>query len=271
MRLPKLIETLTRTPLLMTPGSVDTILSILQSDHQFRAARDGVDYCGEAVDLEQMTIEDGLAIIPVKGPLGIGLDKFEKGAGATDYADIMADIAAANENPQVQNILLMMDTPGGMMGGLPECSDAISESEKPIYAFIPPGATVASAGMWLAASCAGRFLSPSAQAGSIGVYCAYSDLSGLAAQRGIKVKVFSSGTYKGMGVPGTSLTPEQEDYLQNSVLELAEEFYEHIRSNLGDIPDDAMQGQMFRAQEAVKLGFADDIVKGLDALKEFLS
>ena len=272
MRLPKIIETLTRTPLLMTPDHVETILALLQSDHGFRAAREGVDYCGSAVELEQMTIEEGLAMIPVKGPLGCNLDPFEKGAGCTDYGDIMADLQAANEDPQVQNILLIMDTPGGMMGGLLECADAIAESEKPVYAFVPPGGTVASSGMWLAAVCSGCFLSPSAQAGSIGVYCAYTDVSELAKQRGIKVKVFSSGTYKGMGVPGTSLTPAQEDYLQNSVLEMAQEFYDHIRAHLGeDIPEEAMQGQMFRAAEAVRIGFANDIVKSLDELKTFLS
>src|ERR1017187_9626170 len=97
MRLPKLLETLTRTPLLMTPGSVDSILTLfnqhaLLSRADFQAARDGKDFCGNAVELEQMTVEDALAIIPVKGPLGIGLDAFEKGAGATDYADIMADV-----------------------------------------------------------------------------------------------------------------------------------------------------------------------------------
>jgi len=95
MRLPKLLETLTRSPLLMTPGAAESCIALLQSSHEMRAAREGADYCGGAVDLEQMTIEDSLAIIPVKGPLGIGLDKFEKGAGATDYADIMADIEAA--------------------------------------------------------------------------------------------------------------------------------------------------------------------------------
>lgn len=270
MRLPKLIETLTRTPLLMTPAHVDTILNLLGSDHSFRAAREGVDYCGKAVEMEQMTVENAVAMIPVKGPLGCNLDSFEKGAGCTDYADIMADIESANADPNVQNILLVMDTPGGMMGGLPECADAISESGKPVYAYVAPGGTVASAGMWLAAACSGRFIAPSAKAGSIGVYCAYTDMSARAAEMGIKVKVFSSGTYKGMGVPGTSLTADQEAYLQDEVMTLADEFYQHIRANLGDIPDEAMQGQMFSAQDAVKLGFADDIVKNLDAVKTFL-
>ncbi|MEN6533357.1 MAG: S49 family peptidase [Bryobacteraceae bacterium] len=275
MRLPKLLETLTRTPLLIMPSSGDSILTLfnqhaLMSRDDFRAAREGKDYCGEAVELEQMTVEDALAMIPVKGPLGIGLDAFEKGAGATDYLDIMADIAAANENPQVENGVLVFDTPGGMFGGLPECADAIASSEKPMYAYVPPGGRVASAGMYLAAACSGRFLSPSSQAGSIGVYCAYTDLSEMAKQRGIAIKVFSSGIYKGMGVPGTSLTAEQEEYLQNEVMTLAKDFYDHIRGNLGEVPDDAMQGQMFRAAEAVALGFADEIVESLDELKAFL-
>jgi ClpP class serine protease len=275
MRLPKLLETLTRTPLLMTPASVESILTLFQqhalmSRTDFNATREGKDFCGDAVELEQMTIEDSLAIIPIKGPLGCDLDAFEKGAGATDYADIVSDIASANENPAVQNILLCMDTPGGMWGGLVECANAITESEKPVYAFVPPGGVVASAGMYLAAACSGRFLSPSSQAGSIGVYCAYLDLSKMAEKQGIKVKVFSSGTYKGMGIHGTELSEEQEEYLQGEVMELADEFYQHIRSNLGNIPDDAMRGQMFRAPEAVKLGFADDVVNGLDELKNYL-
>lgn len=275
MKLPKLLETLTRTPLLITPASADALLTLFHqhatlSAADYQAARKGVDHCGDNVELEQMTLEDGLAMIPVKGPLGVGLDRFEKGAGATDYLDIMADLETAFEADTVENILLVMDTPGGMMGGLVECARAIEDSPKPVYAYVPPGGMVASAGMWLAASCAGRFLSPSAQAGSIGVYCAYLDLSAMAEKKGIKVKVFSSGAYKGMGVPGTSLTTEQEDYLQRQVMELADEFYAHIRARLGDVPDAALQGQMFRAAEAVRLGFADDIVPTLETVKSFL-
>lgn len=275
MRPDKLLQVLTRTPLLMEPGAAESILTLfhqhsLLSRADFRAAREGKDFCGAKVELEQMEIENGLALIPVKGPLGVGLDAFEKGAGATDYKDIMDDLADANDDDRVQNILLVMDTPGGMWGGLLECARAIDESEKPVYAFVPAGGTVASAGMYLAAACAGRFLSPSASAGSIGVYCAYLDLSQMAEQRGIKVKLFTSGIYKGMGLPGTSLTPAQEVLLQTEVEELAGLFYDHIRANLGDVPDEAMQGQMFRAADAVKLGFADEIVKDVEEVAGWL-
>ena len=275
MRLAKLHEILYRTPLLMKPETMESILTIFHQHatmerDDFKAAREGKDWCGNQVELEQMTVEGNLAMIPVKGPLGIGLDAFEKGAGATDYADIMEDIQNANGNPKVENILLVMDTPGGMWGGLLQCTAAIADSEKPVYCFVPAGGMTASAGMFLAAACAGRFLSPSSQAGSIGVYCAFLDTSKIAEGRGYKIKVFSSGTYKGMGFPGTSLTAEQEALLQAQVMDLAQEFYDHIRANLGDVPDESMQGQMFRAGEAVKLGFADEVVKDMDTLKAFL-
>lgn len=276
MKFPKLLETLTRKPLLMTPGSVESILTLFEQ-HQslsaadFRAAREGRDMCGGKVELEQMTIEGALAMIPVKGPLGIGLDAFEKGAGATDYADVIEDIAAANENSEVANILGVFDTPGGMWGGLIEATRAIKNSAKPFYVYVPPGGTCASAGMYLAAAARGRFISPSSQLGSIGVYCAYTDYTDAAAKRGVKVKMFSSGKYKGMGVPGTSLSVDQEEHLQSQVMELAEEFYEHMRKNLGDIPDAAMQGQMFRAEQSVQLGFANEIVPDLATLKHFLA
>jgi len=275
MRLAKLHEILYRTPLLMKPETMESILTIFQqhatlNKDDFQAAREGKDWCGNNVELEQMTIDGTLAMIPVKGPLGIGLDAFEKGAGATDYQDIMDDIETANGNPKVENILLVMDTPGGMWGGLLECAAAIQDSEKPVYCFVPAGGMVASAGIFLAAVCAGIFLSPSSQAGSVGVYCAFIDTSKIAESRGYKIKVFSSGTYKGMGFPGTSLSTEQEDLLQTQVMDMAEEFYDHMRANRGEIPDDAMQGQMFRASEAVKLGFADEVIKDLDTLKEFL-
>jgi signal peptide peptidase SppA len=277
MKYPQILETLTTTPLLVTPGAADALRQMFEqhatmSAADFKAAREGTGPCGEAVELDQMTIENGLACIPVNGPLGIRLGSFEKGAGAVDYLDIMADINTAAADPTVQNILLYFDSPGGMMSGLPETGQMIADCAKPIYAFVPAGGLCASAAYWLAACCDGIFACPSAQIGSIGVYCAYMDLSKMAADKGIKVKVFSSGIYKGMGIPGTSLSAEQEAYLQDSVMQLAAEFYDHVTScREGAVPDEAMQGQTFRAEEAVDNGLVDDVIQNEDTMKSFLS
>jgi ClpP class serine protease len=280
MRPHEIYETLTSTPLFIAPATVDSLITLFlqhakMDRAEFHAAREGLNPCGQSVELEQMTIEGSLAIIPAKGPMATRLGKFEKGAGATDYNDIISDIEKANEmaatDGKIQNIVILGDTPGGTYGGVVECADAIASSDLPVYWYCPAGGQTSSAGMYLAAACAGRFAAPSSSWGSIGVVCAIKDLSAQAAAFGIKVRVFSSGIYKGMGIPGTPLTDEQAAFLQENVLQLAQGFYDHIRSNLGDVPDEAMQGQSFYAPEAVKIGLADEVVKDLDALKEFLS
>ena len=83
---------------------------------------------------------------------------------------------------------------------------------------------------------------------------------------GVKVKVFNSGIYKGMGTPGTSLTPQQEVFLQQRVISLAEMFYAHITECRGQIAAADMQGQTFKGEEALAKGFIDDLMPDLDAL-----
>lgn len=276
MKYPQLLELLTRTPLLITPGARDSLLTLFESHAtlsaaEFAATRQGTGVCGETIDLESMTIdEDGIAHIPIGGPLGLRLGGFEKGAGAVDFLDIQKDLADAQDDPAVKAAILHFDSPGGTVSGTPETADAIDAFDKPIYAF-SAGGTIASAAYWLAAATDGIWVTRSAVVGSIGVYTAYLDLSAMAAQRGIKVKMFSSGVYKGMGAPGTSLSRAQEKYIQESVMSIAEDFYNHVRARRNDVPDEAMQGQVFRGNEAIKAGLVDKIVADINPLLAHLS
>src|SRR5208283_793154 len=106
-----------------------------------------IDSCGEAVELDQMEVIDGIAHIPIGGPIGRGLGKFEKGAGAVDVADIGDDIDQAEEDPDVASILLDMDSPGGMFAGTAELGDRILQVEKPIYAYT--SGLMCSAAYWI--------------------------------------------------------------------------------------------------------------------------
>lgn len=274
MKLAKILSTLNSEPLLCADGYRTTLLELFKqhselSGPEFRSARTGMAKSGSLLDVEQMEVEDGLAIIPVGGPIGMGLGEFEKGAGAVDVDDIAAEIDDAESNDEVSAIILNFDTPGGMVTGTPELGQKILSVEKPIYAFTR--GQLASAGYWLAASCDGIIATPSADIGCIGVCMSFMDLSKLADMAGIKVKVFGSGDYKGMGTPGTSLTPKQEMFLQQRTMDLADMFYSHVRSQRGQIDDGDMQGQSFKGQQAMDRGFVDDLMPNLDALKSFLS
>ena len=262
-----------REPVLMEAGAVEGLLRLFEEHRtgreqslltsaatiEERAAREGVGTCGERVELEQMEVYDGVAHVPICGPLGRGLGKFEKGAGATDFGDVCDDLDAAEENPEVRAVLLDIDSPGGSWNGTPECADRISACQVPVYAF--SGGQIMSAAYWLACATEGIFITRSAGVGAIGVYSSYTDVSEACAKAGARVQVFSSGKYKGAGVPGTSLSREQAEFLQARILEMASAFYAHVHGTRPDVEDGDMQGQWFVGESAVKRGLVDGVVR----------
>ncbi len=237
------------------------------SDDQ--AAREGKDYwSGQPIDLPQMEVVDGIARIPIMGPIGRGLDDYDKGYGATDVGDVEDDLDDAEDDETVRAILLDIDSPGGMVAGTPELADRITAVNKPIYAF--SGGLICSAAYWLASACDGIFATRSADIGCIGVYSAFYDYSEMAKQMGIKVQVFSSGLYKGMGTRGTALSEKQAAFLQGRIMEIAGMFYDQVRNSRGDVADEDMQGQWFKGAAAADKGLIDQMVVDDEEVMELL-
>lgn len=274
MRLAQIHSILRSEPLFCAPGYRETLMDLLSahatlSAADFKHQRTGTARSGQELDLDQAEVVNGIARIPVGGPIGQNLGEMEKGAGCVDVDDICSELDEAEENPEVNTILLNFDTPGGMVMGTPECGARILAVEKPVYAWTR--GHMCSAGYWLASCTDGIFCTPTADIGCIGVCCSFMDLSKMADMAGIKVKVFGSGTYKGMGQPGTSLTPAQELLLQSKIMQLAETFYDHVRAQRGAIAAEDMQGQTFKGSEACEKGFVDGLMNNLAELETFLT
>jgi len=276
----QLIAALYHEPALITPAAHASIRHLLESrfgllgldaDGEAAQRAPGEGICGEKVEVEQpLVTAEGIAIIPVNGALGQGLKPFERGNGAVDTLDIRAELAEFDADPNVRAAILDIDSPGGMVLGTPETSQAIQEFSKPIYAF--SRGLIASAAYWLAASTNGIFTTPSANVGSIGTVVTYHDLSGMAEKKGIKVEVIRSGKYKGMGTPGTSLSAEQRAHLQERVDIITRQFKAHVRARRGEgVSDDVMQGQVLLAEEAKDAGLIDGIVRDRAAVERMLA
>jgi ClpP class serine protease len=92
----------------------------------------------------------------------------------------------------------------------------------------------------------------------------------MAKQMGIKVQVFSSGAYKGMGTRGTALSEKQAAFLQGRIMEIAEMFYDHVRNSRGEVADEDMQGQYFKGAAAADKGLIDKVVADLDEVMAIL-
>lgn len=216
--------------------------------------------------------ENRLAILNITGPLLQHASLLDKSCGACSYQDISRALDQAGENGRVRNIAMIFDSPGGQHCGDIELAEKIAlmaqDGEKGIYAYTET--TMASAAYCLAAGCNGIFATKTAWVGCIGSLIGFIDFAKAYEMDGMKAVVLASGKYKGAGMEGTSLTTEQEAYLQALVEVAAGQFKEHV---LGSrlLEPDAMEGQSFYGHDAQANNLVDEVVSDFEEAVEKLS
>lgn len=114
-------------------------------------------------------VVDGVAVIPVMGPIFPRANIMTEYSGATSAATTIADMRAALASDDVGAILFHYDTPGGAVSGVNALADATFEArkQKPLGAFVAGAA--ASAGYWHASQTGHITMERAAMVGSIGV------------------------------------------------------------------------------------------------------
>ncbi len=205
--------------------------------------------------------KEGVAVVPVYGVLAKNLSAFEESCGGgTDINPIAHALMQAEKDPEVVKTVLDFDTPGGEVTGIPETGARIRKLalSKPVIAF--SDATTASAGYWLASQADEFYGTPSSRQGSIGVYSAWLDQTLALEKAGYSLELFAAGKHKAMGMPFRGLSDEERDMLQANVDAIYRDFKAAVTSNRRGVSDDTMQGQMFRAPEALERGLLDGIV-----------
>jgi signal peptide peptidase SppA len=262
--------------MLLTPAARSSVVEVLASHREVlaagrldaRAERVGTGVCGEAVEIPQAEVIEGIMHIPIAGIIGKGLGSFEKGAGAVDVDDIEDELDEAEEDDEVRSVFLEIDSPGGMVAGIAELGDRIAGFKKPIYSFT--AGAMCSAAYWIGASADLVLCTRSAELGAIGVYLALEDESARFAAAGVKVELFTTGAYKGIGVPGLAITREQGAFLQSRVEEIGEMFFRHLGRVRPDISREDMKGQSWLGEKAMGRGLADLVVRDRQAAVEEL-
>ena len=112
---------------------------------------------------------DGVAVIPVIGPIFPRASMMTEMSGATSISNLQMDLSAALNNDKVNSIVYAIDSPGGAVSGVAAFADAIyaARNMKPTAAHV--SGTGASAAYWLATAAERISLDRTAQVGSIGV------------------------------------------------------------------------------------------------------
>jgi signal peptide peptidase SppA len=259
---PHIISKLFYEPLLVTRAQHAAICQVVES-HMAKV---------QAADYEDEDEEDGTeyvavektAIIPVCGTLvghAADIPMSSCGCGCDEIA-LMIDVAVAD--PAVSRIIFNFNTPGGSVTGIPELGRKIASIvSKETIAFTD--SQCCSGGMWLAEQCQQFYATESATLGSIGVWCAYLDLSKQMHMAGENLQEFSAGKYKTMGAWWKPLTKEESKMIQASVDKIYDQFKEAVQTRR-QVADEFMQGQTFDGPEAVEAGLIDGVVEDLEEL-----
>ena len=140
-----------------------------------------------------MDIRDGVAHIPVVGQLTPNADPCGAwmGMAETEYGFIQAALIAAEDNAEVSEIALDVDSPGGYLDGLDETAQLLGAVSKPTTAYV--GNLAASAAYWLASQTDKIVaMSPASEVGSIGVAAEEYDDDQALANEGVAHRVYTS-------------------------------------------------------------------------------
>jgi ClpP class serine protease len=207
------------------------------------------------VGVEKATIRDGVAIIPIRGPLFKRANLMTTHCGAASYESVLKDFHQMLGSPKVKSIVLDIDSPGGEANGCSELADAIfaARGQKKVLAYV--GGTGASAAFWIASACEKIHASDSAIVGSIGVQSVVQP----SAQDG-QLKFVSSQSPNKNPDPATE---EGAKEVQSVVDALAEIFVGKVALYRGITREKVLeqygQGSVFVGHEAQRRGLIDSI------------
>jgi signal peptide peptidase SppA len=191
--------------------------------------------------------------------------------GGVDLDDVDAALAQVANDQQIRNVLLVLNSPGGSVIGVPETAAKVRALArmKNVKAFSDSKAC--SGAIYIGSQASEFFVTESAYTGSIGVILPpIIDISKALAAQGIETTTIKSGKYKDMGSMLRPITEEEIALLQERSDKIFEMFTRAVRSGRPRMRADAMEGQTFFGAEAVQVGLADAVVADLsEALAQF--
>lgn len=115
---------------------------------------------------------DGVAILPVFGPIFPRANMMTEMSGGTSAAMLQADYQLALANPDVAAILLLVDSPGGAAVGVNALADAIWAGRRQKLTVAHASGAMASAAYWIGSQAAEITAERTSVIGSIGVAAA---------------------------------------------------------------------------------------------------
>jgi protease-4 len=236
----------------------------------------------EEVLLEDNSAANKIAIVPIEGIISSQLAQ-----GGYNLVEVVkAQLNEAENDRRVKAVILKVDSPGGEVLASDEIyrllADFQKKTGKPCVAAM--GSVAASGGYYVSAPCQYIVANELTITGSIGVIMHSWNYRGLMNKVGLKPQVYKSGKFKDM-LSGErdpeEIPPEESAMIQNLVNEVYEKFKSVVEEgrrrasqknkdtgrDLNDNWKEYADGRVLSGNEALKLGFVDELGNFEDAVK----
>jgi signal peptide peptidase SppA len=285
MRFEFLAQRLFNVPLAITPGKAEVIMAAL-------AGRLGIGQIERLGNAAPSMMEDdygyaepgrnprkgyevvgGVAVVPVCGTLVQKLGTLRPWSGMTGYDGIRQNFLTALSDPDVQAIMLDIDSPGGEVSGCFDLVDTIykARGKKPIWSILNESAYSAA---YAIASAADRIIVPrTGGVGSIGVIWMHMDWSKALTSAGFKVTFITYGDLKADGHPEIPLSEDARKRFQDDITTMGELFVSTVARNR-NISAKAVrdtQAATYLGAAGVSRGLADEVMAPDAAFRALLA
>lgn len=248
----------------MDPNKLKGLVATIAEGSQIAGFVAGASIRSNPSDGIQGSASGAIARIPITGVIMKHVPEFFAflGIEATGAVQTGELIKAALADESVEEIELLIDSPGGSIAGVQPLADLVHEAGqiKPVRAVVSDMA--ASAAYWIASQANEIEANESAMVGSVGVYRVMNDTSAALEAHGVKVHLISSGEFKGAGTPGTKITDPIIAREQRLIDEAANLFKSAIARGrrMSDEQVDAIAtGETWFANDAKELNLIDSL------------
>ncbi|ELZ37897.1 signal peptide peptidase SppA, 36K type [Halorubrum saccharovorum DSM 1137] len=181
------------------------------------------------------------------------------GPGGATADDVVEQIEAADEDEDVQALVVELNTPGGEVLPSDDIRRAAADFDGPTLAYATD--TCASGGYWIASGCDELWARDASLVGSIGVVGSRPNAAGLADKLGVSYEQFTAGEYKDAGVPLREIEEDEREYLQGIIDGYYEQFVETV-SEGRDMDPEAIretEARVYLGSDAAEIGLVDEL------------
>ena len=199
--------------------------------------------------------------VTVSGPIrrSQGRPSPLSGPGGATADDVVEQIEAADEDEDVEALLVELNTPGGEVVPSDDIRRAAADFDGPTVAYATD--TCASGGYWIASGCDELWAREASLVGSIGVVGSRPNAKGLADKLGISYEQFTAGEYKDAGVPLKEIEEDEREYLQGIIDGYYEQFVETVSEGRDMDPEEIREteARVYLGDDAAEMGLVDEL------------